>query len=76
MSRGHNIRYFFGTFIGSKVVDITQSDHDDPNGPFVEILFESGGTIRFYSRETGPSFATEHCDCECQLCKDEESNDG
>jgi len=75
---GENIRYFLGGFIGAKVVDITQSDHlenDDPNGAFLELLFDTGGTIRFYVRDEGPSFSTEHPDdCACQCCKDEEGN--
>jgi hypothetical protein len=82
--RNTDIRYFLGVFIGHQLVDVTQHDEDaddsDRNAYFVELLFDNGGTIRFFSRPgtDGPSFVAQHPDdCECQLCKYEpgEEND-
>lgn len=71
---GHGIRYFLNPCVGLKLLDITQNDEpcDDPNGRFIEFLFEKGSTIRLYTKDS-PSFRVDHPDdCGCELCMEED----
>lgn len=45
-----------GPFIGQRVVDITQHDHEEweeARQAYVELHFESGATLKFYIDEQG-----------------------
>jgi hypothetical protein len=72
-----NVRDFMGTFIGKRVLDITQNDDDefDPNDPetaYIELLFEDGGRARIFTigSDVGPAFMVQHGDdCTCELCE-------
>lgn len=83
MSDTQNIRHYLGTFIGKRVIGITQNDDDEfdpqePTSAFIEFLFEDGGTLRIFTLpdSIGPCLRTEHSDeCDCQLCQESPSGE-
>lgn len=78
-----NIREHLGFVIGAKCLDVSQHDLDaidrsDPCSTFVELTFDNGYSIRFFSRpaEDGPCFMVSHPDgCPCGACGEQEEDE-
>lgn len=49
MTTVSNIRELLGHLIGQRLIEITQDDEDEEGDRFVELMFENGNTVRFFT---------------------------
>jgi hypothetical protein len=77
-----NIREYLGHLIGQTIADVTQHDPDEyeTDGAFVDLLFQSGDSVRFYMGCDECGFSYGFADdpvgeCDCPECQGEDPDD-